>query len=130
MSVYCQLLAAEGCLFAGEATLVVAHSPRGEFAVMEGHAPLLAVLDVAPLRIKTDQGERVFALLEGFLRVDQKGVVIVAKQAIPEEAVDLAAVQKRHAEVEEELRQRPKDERLGLERAGLRVQEQIKERHV
>ncbi len=91
----CELRTPESTLFSGEATMVVAHSPRGEFGVMEGHAPLLAVLGPSPLRIKTNAGETTFALASGLLRVDKDRVVILAQDAVPKTEIDVGAVRAR-----------------------------------
>ena len=121
----CQLRSAEKVLFDGEATMVVAHSPAGEFAVMADHAPFLAELDAGPLRIKADGEERAFALLTGVLRVTEQGVTILAREAIPAEEIDLPAVRKRREEIEEALATGPEMASLRLELACLRAQERV-----
>jgi len=126
---HCQLRSAERALFDGEATMIVAHSPKGEFAVMEGHAPLLAILDNAPLRIKTEKGEHAFALLTGLLRVSKEGVMILAQEAIPSEEIDLFAVRQRLTKVEQELPITQEKDELLRELAALRTKERVKERH-
>jgi len=126
---HCQLRSAERALFDGEATMVVAHSPKGEFAVMEGHAPLLATLDNASLRIKTEKGEHAFALLTGLLRVSKEGVMILAQEATPSEEIDLFAVRQRLTKIEQELPITQEKDELLRELAALRTQERVKERH-
>ncbi len=96
---HCQLQSPERMLFDGEAKIVVAHSPEGEFAVMDGHAPLLAALGPSPLRIKTEDEEHVFALSGGVLQVTTDGVTILAHEAIPAGEIDLAAVSARREEL-------------------------------
>ena len=96
---HCQLQSPERMLFDGEAKIVVAHSPEGEFAVMDGHAPLLAALGPSPLRIKTEDEEHVFALSGGVLQVTTDGVTILAHEAIPAGEIDLAAVRSRIVEL-------------------------------
>jgi len=126
---HCQLRSAERALFDGEATMVVAHSPKGEFAVMEGHAPLLSILDNAPLRIKTEKREHAFALLTGLLRVSKEGVMILAQEAIPSEEIDLFAVRQRLTKVEQELPITQEKDELLRKLAALRTKERVKERH-
>jgi F-type H+-transporting ATPase subunit epsilon len=109
--------------------LIVARSPNGEFAIMDDHAPLLAMLTASPLRIKTSTGERVFALSGGLLRVERTAVSITAEQAIPAEKIDLAEVRERRAKVDEQLRITPDDEALLSELEGLAVKERVKERY-
>ncbi len=96
---HCELRTAEKTLFSGEASLIVARSPRGEFGVMEGHAPLLAVLIPAPLRVKTKDREHEFAVAAGLLRVDEDGVVILAQDAVPKEEIDMNFVRAKLAEL-------------------------------
>ena len=128
LTMYCQLRSAEKLLFEGDATMVVAHSPSGEFAIMADHAPFLAELDAGPLRIKTDAEEHTFAVLTGLLRVTEQGVAILAREAIPATEIDLPAVQKRREEVEEALSSNPEMEPLRLELACLLAQERVGER--
>ena len=96
---HCQLQSPERMLFDGEAKIVVARSPEGEFAVMNGHAPLLAALGPSPLRIKTEDEEYVFALSGGVLQVTADGVTILAHEAISADEIDLAAVNARREEL-------------------------------
>ena len=96
---HCQLQSPERILFDGEAKIVVAHSPEGEFAVMNGHAPLLAALGPSPLRIKTGDEEHVFALRGGVLQVTANGVTVLAHEAIPTGEIDLAAINARREEI-------------------------------
>lgn len=96
---HCQLQSPERMLFDGEAKIVVACSPEGEFAVMNGHAPLLAALGPSPLRIKTESEEHVFALSGGVLQVTTDGVTILAHEAIPAGEIDLVAVNARSDEL-------------------------------
>jgi len=128
LMMYCQLRSADKLLFEGEATMVVAHSPSGEFAVMADHAPFLAELDAGPLRIKTNAKEHAFAVITGLLRVTEQGVTILAREAIPATEIDLAAVKKRREEVEVVLSSTPETESLRLELACLRAQERVGER--
>ncbi len=96
---HCQLQSPERKLFDGEVKMVVARSPEGEFAVMEGHAPLMAALGPSPLRIKTDSEEKTYALSGGVLQVSADAVTILAHEAIPADAIDIEAVNKRREEL-------------------------------
>lgn len=80
--------------------MVVAHSPLGEFGILPHHAPLLAALNTGPLRIQTREGERVFVLRSGLLRVEADRVTVLAEGAIRAEAIDLAAVRARREAIQ------------------------------
>jgi F-type H+-transporting ATPase subunit epsilon len=98
----CELRSAEETLFDGEATMIVAHSPLGEFGILPRHAPLLAALDAGPLRIQTPEGQRVFVLRSGLLRVQADRVSVLAEGVVCAEAIDLAAVRARREALQAE----------------------------
>jgi F-type H+-transporting ATPase subunit epsilon len=89
----CQIRSADRTFFDGEATMVVARSTRGEFAVMDDHAPLLATLRSGPLRVKTPDSERVFACFGGTLHVSADATVtVLVEDAVAAEDIDLASI--------------------------------------
>ena len=98
---HCQLRSADRTFFDGDASMVVARSPRGEFAIMDGHAPLLAVLDRGPIRVHTDGETRVFACRRGTLRTTGDRVSLLVESAVPVEEIDLPAVQARITQLAE-----------------------------
>lgn len=88
----CRVQSADRTFFDGEATMVVARSNRGEFAVMADHAPLLSTLRSGPLRIQTSEGERVFACFGGTLRVSaEASVSVLVEDAVPLGEINLEA---------------------------------------
>jgi F-type H+-transporting ATPase subunit epsilon len=90
---HCQIRSPDRTFFDGEATMVVARSSRGEFAVMEDHAPLLASIRSGPLRVKTVDEERVFACFGGSLRVSTDAhVIVLVEDAVPLEEIDVNAL--------------------------------------
>ncbi len=94
---HCQLRSADRTFFDGSASMVVAQSPRGEFAIMEGHAPLLAVLDRGPVRIHVEGGAKVFACRRGTLRTTGDRISLLVESATPLEEIDLSDVEARIA---------------------------------
>jgi len=92
---HCQLRSPDRTFFEGEATSVTARSPRGEFAVLPHHAPLLAELVAGPVRIRTASGERQFACFGGTLAVEGDRIVILGSEIVPREEIDLVAARHR-----------------------------------
>lgn len=81
-----ELVAADRKVWSGEAQQVNARSVDGEFGVLAGHEPLLAILDAGDVTIKGDDGHVTKATIDaGFLSVDHDVVTIVAQ------SVDVAA---------------------------------------
>jgi len=124
----CHLRSADRTWFEGEASKVVAESPRGEFAILDGHAPLLAVLAPGPIRIESEGAERVFAAFGGTLRTDRDSVTLLVESATPVEAIDADDVNARIAD----LQQAAGDESepsATAELDRLRTLLRVKERH-
>jgi len=107
--------------------MVVASSPRGEFAVMADHAPLLAALSGGALRVQTADGTRVFACFGGTLRVADGQVAVLVESATPVEDIDIVAVRDRLAAIPDESTDTASTH--SKEREHLLVLEHVKERH-
>jgi len=90
---HCQLRSADRTLYDGDASLVVAQSPRGEFAIMNGHAPLLAALAGGTIRIQETEQEHVFVSRGGTLRVTSEGATLLVESAQSIDEIDPAALQ-------------------------------------
>ena len=98
---HCQLRSADRTFFDGDASMVVAKSERGEFAIMDGHASLLAVLDRGPVRIHTSDQTRVFACPRGTLRTSGDRISLLVESAVPVEEIDLSEIASRMAQLAE-----------------------------
>jgi F-type H+-transporting ATPase subunit epsilon len=95
------MLCGDAALFEGEATMIVARSITGEFAVMEGHAPLLAALDRGLVRIKTETQEEAFAIRSGAMNVNGEGnVTLLVSEAHRPDEIDADWIDQRIQEAE------------------------------
>jgi len=121
---HCQLRSADRTFFDGDASMVVAQSERGEFAVMDGHAPLLAVLSRGPVRIHTSDATRVFACRRGTLRTSGDLISLLVEAAVPIEEIDLSEVASRMAQLAE-----TKDDSTVDEAEYLSLLREVKERY-
>lgn len=113
----------EEALFEGEAELVIARSPEGEFGIMNGHIPFLAAL-VPGLVTVVHGGQRdSYIVPGGFLEAsgpqDDYHVIVLADDA--EEAGDIdAAEARRRIQEAQAKRDEDVDERAEAEmRAAL-----------
>ena len=95
----------------GEADLVVARSPEGEFGIMNGHIPFLAALVPGPVTIVEGSSREVFFVPGGFLESsgsqDDYHVIVLADDAERTGEMDAAEVQRR---IDEARKQRDADE--------------------
>jgi F-type H+-transporting ATPase subunit epsilon len=123
----CQLRSADRTLYDGDASMVVAQSPRGEFAIMSGHAPLLAVLAQGPIRIQSEKGENVFVCRGGTLRVQGNETTLLVESALAVQEIDLEEVRRTLAALGEEPAVDSAD--ASIERAYLLALQAAKERY-
>jgi F-type H+-transporting ATPase subunit epsilon len=108
-------------LWRGEAEMVVAETVEGQLGVLPGHAPLLALLDIGPLRVKSD-GDEVRAVLDGgFLHVANDRVDVLAEHAEMEGEIDVEQARSRLDELERRVREGDADARGDLARAMARL---------
>jgi len=98
----CTVRSPDETYFDSEATMLVARSDRGEFAVMDGHAPLLAHLLDGLLRVETSDGRREFACFGATLRVEADTVTVLVEEAVAVSDIDFAAIEARLGETLDE----------------------------
>jgi F-type H+-transporting ATPase subunit epsilon len=85
------LVSPEALVFSGEVEHVVVPGSEGEFGVLAGHAPLVAMLRPGILRI-LGEGERRIMVTGGFAEVSSDGLAVLADRAVPVEELDPAVI--------------------------------------
>ena len=115
-----EVVSAEKEIFSGEAAEVYARSLDGEIGILPGHQPALLALDIAPVKIKLEDGseERV-AVHNGFLYFRHNRLVILADIAELATQIDLSRAEERKSEMERRLA----EEEDAAVRASLRRQQ-------
>jgi F-type H+-transporting ATPase subunit epsilon len=96
------LVSPEALVFSGEVEHVVVPGSEGEFGVLAGHAPLVAMLKPGILKI-LGQGERRIMVVGGFAEVGPDGLTVLADMAMPVEEVDPAVIAGEIKDAEEDL---------------------------
>ena len=83
----------------GEADLVIARSPEGEFGIMRGHIPFLAALVPGPITVVSNGNREVFFVSGGFLeasgKVDDYHVIVLADDAEMTGEMEASEIQRR-----------------------------------
>jgi F-type H+-transporting ATPase subunit epsilon len=104
------IVSPEQKVWEGEADMVVARSPEGEFGIMRGHIPFLAALVPGAVRVVTGDSREVFFVPGGFLEAagpaDDYHVIVLADDA---EAVDDIDASEARERVEQARRRREQD---------------------
>ena len=95
------LVSPEQLVFSGEVEHVVVPGTEGEFGVLAGHAPLIAMLRPGILRILGPHEQRIL-VVGGFAEVTAESLTVLADRAIPVEEVDAAAIAAEIQDTEED----------------------------
>ena len=97
-----EVLTPEGEVFAGEVRQVSTRTAGGEIGILANHAPLLAALRPAELRLHISDSEtRRFAQAHGWLQVFGNHARLLVEEAIPPDDLDPAALKEQLADAEQ-----------------------------
>jgi F-type H+-transporting ATPase subunit epsilon len=106
-TIHVDIVSAEGEIFAGDATLVVAPGVSGELGIMPRHAALLTLLKAGEVRVHTPDGaEQIFYVGGGALEVQPNVVTVLADTALRAKDIDEAAALAAKQRAEEALKDR------------------------
>ena len=93
------IVSPEEKVWQGEADLVVARSPEGEFGIMRGHIPFLAALVPGRVRVVSGSDSEEFFVPGGFLEasgpMDDYHVIVLADDADNVSDMDLSRARER-----------------------------------
>jgi F-type H+-transporting ATPase subunit epsilon len=96
------LVSPEQIVFSGEVEHVVVPGTEGEFGVLAGHAPLVAMLRPGILRILGLNEQRIL-VVGGFAEVSPDGLTVLADRATLMEEVDPADIAAEIQDTEEDI---------------------------
>ncbi len=102
--IHFDLVSPEQMLLSDDVDMVTLPGAEGYFGVLSGHAPVLSALRPGVIEVKGGETPdmRIF-IRGGFAEVEAKKVVVLAEEAIPLEDFDLAALDSRIKDAEEDL---------------------------
>jgi F-type H+-transporting ATPase subunit epsilon len=120
------ILTPERTICSEEADIVIARALDGEIGILSNHAPLVAALDIAPLRYKKDGIEHFVAVNGGFMEVKDNRISILTPSAETAAEIDIRRAEAAKERAEKRL-EAPTPEidvqraELALRRAMLRL---------
>jgi F-type H+-transporting ATPase subunit epsilon len=121
------LVSPEQLVFSGEVEHVVVPGTEGEFGVLAGHAPLIAMLKPGILKILGPNEQRIL-VVGGFAEVGPEGLTVLADRAVPLEDVDSAVLAGEIKDTEEDVADAKDDatrDRLRLKLDQLRAVQSV-----
>ena len=99
-----EVLTPEGEVFSGEVRQVSTRTAVGELGILANHAPLLASLRPAELRLHVSDSEmKRYAQAHGWLQVFGNKAKLLLEEAIPPEELDAATLKEQLADAEQRL---------------------------
>jgi F-type H+-transporting ATPase subunit epsilon len=91
-----EVLTPEGLVFGGEAEMVSTRTEIGEIGVLANHAPLLAMLAPAELRLHLSETDvKRYAQGEGYLQVHANRALVLVEECIEPERIDVSEQRER-----------------------------------
>jgi F-type H+-transporting ATPase subunit epsilon len=102
--IHFDLVSPERMLLSEDVDMVTLPGAEGYFGVLAGHAPVISALRPGIIEVTGGQtaGLRLF-IRGGFAEVDQRKVIVLAEEAIPLSEFDLAALDRRIRDMEEDI---------------------------
>ncbi len=97
-----EVLTPEGEVFNGEVSQVSTRTAVGEIGILANHAPLLAALKPAALRLHVGDAEpKVYAQAHGWLQVFANQARLLVEEAIAPDDLDAGALKEQLADAEQ-----------------------------
>src|SRR3984893_15241446 len=99
-----EVLTPGGEVWGGEVEMVSTRTTTGSIGILAHHAPLLAMLDPAELRLYETESEIIrFAQAEGYMQVADNRALILVEEAQEPDSLDVAELRDRLQRAESEL---------------------------
>jgi F-type H+-transporting ATPase subunit epsilon len=99
-----EILTPEGEVFSGEVSQVSTRTAGGEIGILANHAPLLAALKPAELRLFEGEGEpKRYAQAHGWLQVFGNHARLLVEEALAPEDLDTATLKAQLSDAEQRL---------------------------
>lgn len=105
-----ELVSPERLVYSGAVAEVIVPGSEGEFGVLAGHAPFIAMLKPGVLTIKGDGSPKRYFVRGGFAEVNLAGLTILAEEAIPAEEIDAGILAQHIKDAEEDVADATSDE--------------------
>ena len=114
-----ELVSPDKIAFSGEVDQVDVPGAEGDFGVLAGHAPLIAIIRPGIMTVMAGGEQTKIVVLGGFAEVGPDGLTVLADVATSLEDLDRASLQKQIAELEQGIKDMAQGSGLDREIAKL-----------
>jgi len=121
-----ELVSPEHVLVSEAVDMVVVPGTEGDFGVLPGHAPVMAVLRPGVVEVHDEAGEprRIF-VASGFAEVTSERCTVLAEDSVPVADLDRAGLEQRLADAREDLGDAASDEQRHHAEAAIALFEEM-----
>lgn len=99
------IVSPERLVYTADVNMVIARTTAGDIGILPGHAPLVAGLQIWPLRILDDEGELQISVCSGFIEVQPEKITVLAACAELPEEIDVNRAEEAKARAEGRLKE-------------------------
>jgi F-type H+-transporting ATPase subunit epsilon len=97
------LVSPERLLLSDEADMVTVPATEGYMGVMAGHAPVVTTLRAGMIDVSKDGTDTKFFIRGGFAEISATKITVLAEDAVPMSEMDLAVLDQRIRDAEENV---------------------------
>lgn len=97
------LVSPERLLLSQDADMVTVPGTEGYMGVIAGHAPLVSTLRVGMIDVLADGQDQRFFIRGGFAEISPTKITVLAEEAIPMSELDIAVLDQRITDAQEDL---------------------------
>jgi F-type H+-transporting ATPase subunit epsilon len=97
------LVSPERLLLSDEADMVTVPATEGYMGVMAGHAPVVTTLRAGMIDVSKDGTDTKFFIRGGFAEISAAKITVLAEDAVPMSEMDLAVLDQRIRDAEENV---------------------------
>lgn len=120
MSIRCEIVSQDRLVWEGDAEMITVPGIDGQMGILPNHAPLLSIMQLGVLTVRTQAGELFFTIAGGVAEVQPKLVTILADAAENVQEIDISRAEAAKRRAEEMLSRGPgpdSDSYLAIEAA-------------
>ena len=110
-----ELVSPEKIAFSGEVDQVDVPGAEGDFGVLAGHAPLIALIRPGIMTVYAAGEQTRIVVLGGFAEIGPDGLTVLAEVATSVEELDRASLQKQISDIEQGIKQMAQGSELDRE---------------
>lgn len=102
-----EIVTPDRLVYSSDITMVIARATDGDLGILPGHTPLIAGLEIWPLRIQKGENQELLSICGGFIEVRPQKVTILANCAELPEEIDVKRAEAAKERAETRLKNAP-----------------------